>query len=235
MSDWNDERQHRDRDPRGRLLLGRSGPAAPPGWNHLQPGRIHRWAERQPDLQEPSRSRRGGRDRLRPRAHLLPGHPRVLLPDPRPDDQGPPGQRHRLQLPLRDLLHERRAAPGRRGHDRRRRGLRPLARQGRDRGQRGRPLLGGRARTPGLPRCATRTATPATSRGRAGSCRTARPPARAVVKGARRSSPGRRQLGAPRLATPSARVRRPGPWPRALARAGATDRADIRAGCSARC
>ena len=36
---------------------------------------------------------------------------------------GPPGQRHRLQLPLRDLLHERRAAPGRRGHDRRRRRL----------------------------------------------------------------------------------------------------------------
>ena len=52
--------------------------------------------EREPDLPQPSRSRRGGRDRLRPRAHLLPGHPRVLLPDPRPDDQGPPGQRLRL-------------------------------------------------------------------------------------------------------------------------------------------
>ena len=52
--------------------------------------------QRQPDLRQPSRSRRGGRDRLRPRAHLLPRHPRVLLPDPRPDDQGPPGQRLRL-------------------------------------------------------------------------------------------------------------------------------------------
>ena len=119
--------------------------------SHLDPGRIHRWGERQPDLPQPSRSRRGGRDRLRPRADLLPGHPRVLLPDPRPDDQGPPGQRRRLQLPLGDLLHERRAAPGRRGHDRRRRGLGPVARQGRDRDQRGRPLLGGRARAPGLP------------------------------------------------------------------------------------
>ena len=107
--------------------------------------------ERQPDLPQPSGSRRGGRDRLRPRAHLLPRHPRVLLPDPRPDDQRPPGQRHRLQLPLRDLLHQRRATPGRRGHDRRRRRLRPLARQSRDRDQRGRPLLGGRARAPGLP------------------------------------------------------------------------------------
>ena len=47
--------------------------------------------------------------------------------------------------------HERRAAPGRRGHDRRRRGLRPVARQGGDQDQRRRPLLGGRARAPGLP------------------------------------------------------------------------------------
>ena len=141
----------RDRHPRWGLLLGRPGAAAPARGSHLDAGRIHRWGERQPDLQEPSWSRRGGRDRLRPRAHLLPRHPRVLLPDPRPDDQGPPGQRHRLQLPLGDLLHERRAAPGRRGHDRRRRRLGPVARQGGDRGQRGRPVLGGRARAPGLP------------------------------------------------------------------------------------
>ena len=40
---------------------------------------------------------------------------------------------------------------GRRGHDRRRRRLRPVARQGRDRDQRGGPVLGGRARAPGLP------------------------------------------------------------------------------------
>ena len=139
-----------------------------------------------PTYREPSGSRRGRRDRLRPRAHLLPGHPRVLLPDPRPDDEGPPGQRHRLELPLGDLLHERRAAPGRRGHDRRRRRLGPVARQGRDRAQRGRPVLGGRARAPGLPPALSRTATPATSRGRAGSCRTARPPPR-TPKGAPRA------------------------------------------------
>ena len=46
---------------------------------------------------------------------------------------------------------ERRAAPGRGGDDRRRRRLGPLARQGGDRDQRGRPLLGGRAGAPGLP------------------------------------------------------------------------------------
>ena len=122
-----------------------------PRRGHLHAGRIHRWTERQPDLQEPSWPRRGGRDRLRPGAHLLPGHPRVLLPDPRPDDEGSPGQRRRFQLSLGDLLHERRAAPGRRGHDRRRRRLGPVARQGGDRDQRGRSLLGGRARAPGLP------------------------------------------------------------------------------------
>ena len=38
-----------------------------------------------------------------------------------------------------------------RGHDRRRRRLGPVARQGRHRGQRGRPVLGGRGRAPGLP------------------------------------------------------------------------------------
>ena len=37
-----DERQHRDRHPRGRLLLGRPGAAAPPRWSHLHQGRIHR-------------------------------------------------------------------------------------------------------------------------------------------------------------------------------------------------
>src|SRR4051794_15325618 len=145
------ERQCRDRHPRGRLLLGGPGAAAPARRGHRHQGRIHGRDERPPDLREPSRSRRGGRDRLRPRTHLLSGHPRVLLPDPRPDDQRPPGQRLRLQLPLRDLLHERRAAPGRRGHDRRRRRQRPVARQGRHRDQRGRHLLGGRARAPGLP------------------------------------------------------------------------------------
>ena len=61
---------------------------------------------------------------------------------------------------------------GRRGHDRRRRRLRPVARQGRHRGRAGRPVLGGRARAPGLPASSTRTATPATSSGPAGGCHT---------------------------------------------------------------
>jgi hypothetical protein len=52
---------------------------------------------------------------------------------------------------FRDLLHERRAAPGGRGHHRRRRGFRPLARQGPDRCRSRRSLLGGRAGAPGLP------------------------------------------------------------------------------------
>jgi len=39
--------------------------------------------------------------------------------------------------------HERRAAPGRQPHDRRRRRLGHLARQGRNQDQRGRSLLGG--------------------------------------------------------------------------------------------
>jgi methionine-S-sulfoxide reductase len=41
---------------------------------------------------------------------------------------------------------------GRRGHDRRCRRVRPVARQGGHGGHRGRPVLGGRTRAPGLPR-----------------------------------------------------------------------------------
>ena len=49
------------------------------------------------------------------------------------------------------FCYERRAAPGCGGHDRRRRRLGPVARQGRHRDQRSGPILGGRARAPGLP------------------------------------------------------------------------------------
>jgi len=94
---------------------------------------------------------RGNRDHLRPRQDLLPGPAGVLLPDPRPVDQEPPGQRHRHQLPVGHLLPQRRPEARRRGHDRRRRHLRPVARQGRHRGHPGRRVLGGRARAPGLP------------------------------------------------------------------------------------
>ena len=43
-----DEREHRDRDPRGRLLLGRPGAASSARGSHLHPGRIHRRGERHP-------------------------------------------------------------------------------------------------------------------------------------------------------------------------------------------
>ena len=62
------------------------------------------------DLPQPRHARRGDRDRVRPRADLVPRPARVLLPDPRPDDDEPPGQRRRHELPLGDLLPRRRAA-----------------------------------------------------------------------------------------------------------------------------
>ena len=80
------------------------------------------------------------------------------------------------QLPLGDLLHRRRAEAGRPRHHRRCRCIGAVAGQGRDRGRSGGPVLGGRARASGLPAAVSRTATPATSCGRAGSFRTARRP-----------------------------------------------------------
>ena len=44
------------------------------------------------------------------RRRRLPRPARVLLPDPRPDDAEPPGQRQRHKLQLGDFLHERGAA-----------------------------------------------------------------------------------------------------------------------------
>ena len=74
----------------------------------------------------------------------------------RSHDAEPSGQRHRHQLSVGDLLSRRRAAPRCRGDDRRRRGLPPLAREGRHRGRPGGPLLGSGARAPGLPRALSR-------------------------------------------------------------------------------
>ena len=54
-------------------------------------------------------------------------------------------------LPVGDLLRRRRAEAGRRGHHRRRRGVGTVAGQGGHGGDAGRPVLGGRARAPGLP------------------------------------------------------------------------------------
>ena len=63
-----------------------------------------------------------------PDVDVLPRPARVLLPDPRPVDEEPPGQRHRHELPLGDLPDDRRAgASSRTRHHRRRRRLGPLA------------------------------------------------------------------------------------------------------------
>ena len=123
----------------------------------------------QRDLPQPRQPRRSHRDHLRSRADLVSRPARVLLPDPRPDDDEPPGQRHRRQLPVGHLLHDRRAAGDRRRHDRGRGRVRPLARQGRHRGHArpgpsGRPNPSIRTTSSGTP-----TATRATSSGRTGS------------------------------------------------------------------
>ena len=74
------------------------------------------------------------------------------------------------ELPLGDLLRRRRAEAGGRGHHRRRRGLRALARQGRDRGRRRRGRSGRRSPSTRTTWSTTPTGTRATSLGRAGSC-----------------------------------------------------------------
>ena len=101
----------------------------------------------------------------------LPRAAGVLLPDPRPVDEEPPGQRRRPQLPLGDLLH----------HDEQKRvaldTIADVDASGLWPGkvvtevEPGRRLLGGRAGAPGLPRAVSRTATPATTCARAGSSR----------------------------------------------------------------
>ena len=125
-------------------------------------------------LPQPPRARRGHRDRLRPRADRLPRPAGVLLPDPRSDHEGPPGQRRRHQLPVGDLLRRRRAEARRAGHHRRRRRVRAVAGQGGHRGDARRSTSGRPSRSTRTTWSATRTGTPATSRGRAGSCRSAR-------------------------------------------------------------
>ena len=104
------------------------------------------------DLPQPRHPRRGDRDRVRSRADFLPRATRVLLPDPRPDDAEPSGQRRRNELPVGDLLPGRRAAPVAEDTiaDVEASGLWPgkvvteVAPGG--------SVLGGRARAPGLPR-----------------------------------------------------------------------------------
>ena len=73
-----------------------------------------------------------------------------FLPDSRSQHAQPAGQRKRVVLPFRHLLHYARAAADRAGNDCRRRRLGPVAGQGGHRSQTRRPLLAGRAGAPGL-------------------------------------------------------------------------------------
>ena len=99
----------------------------------------------------------------------------VLLPDPRPDHQGPAGQRRRHQLPVGDLLRRRRAEARRARHDRRRRRVGAVAGQGGHRSDTGRATSGRPSPSTRTIWSATPTGTRATSRGRAGSCRSGGP------------------------------------------------------------
>ena len=90
-----DERAHRKGDPGRRLLLGHAGPDPQAPRRALDPGGLHRRRRGQRHLPQPRDPRRGDRDHVRSRADLLSRPARVLLPDPRPDDAQPPGQRRR--------------------------------------------------------------------------------------------------------------------------------------------
>ena len=60
--------EYHDRDPGRRLLLGHAGPDPQAARRGVHPRRLHRRQERSPHLPQPSRARRGHRDRVRPRA-----------------------------------------------------------------------------------------------------------------------------------------------------------------------
>ena len=108
----------------------------------------------------------------------LPQAARILLPGARPDHPQPPGQRRRHELPLGDLLPP---ATSRSGSPRTRSptsmprasGRAASSPRWRRRARSGRPSPSTRTTCSG-----SRTATPATSCGRAGSCRCAKPRAR---------------------------------------------------------
>src|SRR5829696_694872 len=99
-----DESEAGEGGPGRRVFLGDAGPDPKASRGALDAGGLHRRRGRQRHLLEPRDPRRGDRDRLRPRSGLLSGAARVLLPDPRPDDAEPPGERPRRELPLGDLL-----------------------------------------------------------------------------------------------------------------------------------
>ena len=108
-----------------RLLLGRAGADPAPAGRHLHPRRLFR-RRRAPTpptattAPMPRRSRSSSIPSKISFRKLL----EFFFQIHDPDDQEPPGQRRRHELPLGDLLHLRRAEARRRGHDRRRRCVR---------------------------------------------------------------------------------------------------------------
>ena len=164
-------RADREGGPGWRLLLGHAGsdPQAP-GVISTRVGYTRR-RRAQRDLSQPRHPRRGDRDRLRPGADELPRDPRILLPDPRSDDQNRQGNDMGRELSLGDLLRSttsRRRSPRTRSPTSRPRACGPARSSPRSRppGRSGRPSPSTRIISSAIP-----TAIPATSRGPAGCSR----------------------------------------------------------------
>ena len=170
-----------DRDPGRRLLLGHAGPDPQAAGRGGDARRLHRRQERPPHLPQPSRARRGHRDRATTRrrpttATLLEFFFQIHDPTTKDRQGNDVGTSYRSAIFYVDDEQKRVALDT--IADVEASGLWPgkvvteVTPGGR--------LLGGRAGAPGLPGAATPTGTPATSRGRAGSCRSA-PPRRSAA------------------------------------------------------
>jgi SelR domain len=90
------------------LFLGRAGPHSKAGGREINAGRLYGREGGQCHLPQSRRPCRSHRDHFRSRKNKLPDTSGVLLPDSRPNDPQPAGQRSRHELSLGNLLHERR-------------------------------------------------------------------------------------------------------------------------------
>ena len=168
-----------DGDPGRRLLLGHAGPDPQAARRVSTRGSATPAAERQRDLPQPPRPRRGDRDRLRPRADRLTAScwssssrsTTRRRRTARATTSAPAtARRSSTSTTSRSEVAER--------HHRRRRRLGPVAGQGRHRGDARRRRSGRPSPSTRTTSSASRTATPATSSGRTGSCPTRKKPAR---------------------------------------------------------